>query len=280
MKNILTLAIMAALLTVGAAVAQDATPGPTDPGPPQAAPTTSQPQTAPAPLAGSQTQAATQAATAPANDAKIAPGSVIPVQLTKTIDAKKAKTGDEVIARVVQDLKTQSGEVMVPKDTKVIGHVIEAQARQKDQKQSELAIVFDQAVLKDQPVSLPMSIQAVIGEENNNNNSSGASPSPSPAGAPMPSSTGTAGTSPMAGRSPSGNAGQSSPQGAPTGSTSGGNQASGPRPPINAQTQGVIGISNLNLTPNSNAKQGTMLSSEKNNVKLESGTMLLLRVTP
>jgi hypothetical protein len=280
MKNILTLAIMAALLTAGAAVAQDATPRPTDPGSPQAAPTTSQPQTAPAPLAGSQTQAATQAATAPANDAKIAPGSVIPVQLTKTIDAKKAKTGDEVIARVVQDLKTQSGEVMVPKDTKVIGHVIEAQARQKDQKQSELAIVFDQAVLKDQPVSLPMSIQAVIGEENNNNNSSGASPSPSPAGAPMPSSTGTAGTSPMAGRSPSGNAGQSSPQGAPTGSTSGGNQASGPRPQINAQTQGVIGISNLNLEPNSNAKQGTMLSSEKNNVKLESGTMLLLRVNP
>ena len=82
----------------------------------------------------------------------------------------------------------------------------------------------------------------------------------------------------MAGRAPSGNTGQASPQGAPTGATSGSGQAAAPRPQINAQTQGVIGISNLNLSPNSNAKQGTMMSSEKNNVKLESGTMLLLRV--
>jgi hypothetical protein len=205
---------------------------------------------------------------------------VIPVELTKTVDAKKAKTGDEVVAKVVQDMKTQSGDVLVPKDTKVIGHVTEAQARQKDQKQSELTIAFDQAVLKDQQVSLPMSIQAVIGHETNNDNSGGggASASPSPAASPSPSSTGTSGTSPMAGRAPSGNAGQSSPQGAPTGGTSGSGQASAPRPQINAQTQGVIGISNLNLSPNSNAKQGTMMSSEKNNVKLESGTMLLLRV--
>jgi hypothetical protein len=52
--------------------------------------------------------------------------------LTKTIDAKKAKTGDEVEAKVTMDLKTNSGEVLVPKDTKVIGHVTEAHARSKD----------------------------------------------------------------------------------------------------------------------------------------------------
>ncbi len=276
MKNILSLATLATLLTAGAAVAQDSTPPPPDPGTPQT-PATTQPQTAaPVPSAGSQTQATASAPTA--NEPKIAPGSVIPVELTKTVDAKKAKTGDEVVAKVVQDMKTQSGEVLVPKDTKVIGHVTEAQARQKDQKQSELTIAFDQAVLKDQQVSLPMSIQAVIGHETNNNDNSGASASPSPAAAPSPSTTGTTGTSPMAGRAPSGNTGQASPQGAPTGATSGSGQAAAPRPQINAQTQGVIGISNLNLSPNSNAKAGTMMSSEKNNVKLESGTMLLLRV--
>ena len=34
---------------------------------------------------------------------QIAPGSVIPVQLSKTIDSKKVKPGDEVAAKVTQD---------------------------------------------------------------------------------------------------------------------------------------------------------------------------------
>ena len=79
---------------------------------------------------------------------RIAPGSVIPVELTKTVDAKKAKTGDEVIAKVTQDMKTGTGEVIVAKDTKMIGHVTEAQAHTKEQKQSELGIAFDKAVTK------------------------------------------------------------------------------------------------------------------------------------
>ena len=54
--------------------------------------------------------------------------------------------------------------------------------------------------------------------------------------------------------------------------------ANGRRPPINAQTTGVIGLSNINLSPNSNATQGSVVTSDKNNVKLESGTLLLLRV--
>lgn len=63
---------------------------------------------------------------------RIAPGTVIPVELTKGVDAKKAKTGDEVDAKVTQDLKAGNGEVVVPKDTKVVGHVTEAQARNKE----------------------------------------------------------------------------------------------------------------------------------------------------
>jgi hypothetical protein len=40
----------------------------------------------------------------------------------------------------------------------------------------------------------------------------------------------------------------------------------------------VIGISNLTLSPPANGAQGSVMTSEKNNVKLESGTMLLLKV--
>ena len=50
------------------------------------------------------------------------------------------------------------------------------------------------------------------------------------------------------------------------------------RPPITGNTQGVVGISNLKLEPAQNATQGSVLSSEKNNVKVDSGTLMLLRV--
>ena len=84
------------------------------------------------------------AASEPANGTpRLAPGSVIPVRLTKTIDAKKAKSGDEVDARVTQDMKTTSGQVLVPKDTMVVGHITEAQARSKEQQESQVGIAFD-----------------------------------------------------------------------------------------------------------------------------------------
>jgi len=50
------------------------------------------------------------------------------------------------------------------------------------------------------------------------------------------------------------------------------------RPHITGNTQGVVGIDNLKLEAGQNATQGSVLTSEKNNVKVESGTMLLLRV--
>lgn len=213
----------------------------------------------------------------PAGAPRIAAGSVIPVQLTKTVDAKKAKTGDEVVAKVTQDMKTQTGEVLVPKDTKVIGHVTEAQARSKEEKESELAISFDQAVMKGEDVRLPMSIQAVIAPQNNAGSAPGGEDVGAGAtgGGGMPSSSG--------GGSQRGGMGGSQQPAAPSGQsvpTSAGNTQSGNSayPPINAQTQGVIGVPNVTLSPAQNAAQGPVMSSEKNNVKLESGTMLLLKV--
>jgi hypothetical protein len=193
--------------------------------------------------------------------------------LTKTIDAKKAKTGDEIVAKVTQDMKTTNGNVLVPKDTKVMGHVTEAQARNKEQKESQVGIAFDRAVMKDgSAVKMPMSIQAIIGEQNNQNNAGGGnSEATAPAGG-SPSSAGgaragTAGST----SAPTPSAGNDTPSDTSTGKTA--------RPPITAQTQGVVGIANLKLSPAvANVDQGSIVSSETNNVKLESGTMMLLRV--
>jgi hypothetical protein len=213
---------------------------------------------------------------------KIAPGSVIPAQLTKGVDAKKAKTGDEVVAKVTQDMKTSSGEVLVPKDTKIVGHVTEAQPRSKEQKESQVAIAFDRAVMKNgSEVQLPMSIQAIIGPQNNNPNAAGGNDQASSGGAyssPRGASGGT--TAGSSGRNSGG--AQPTPSAAAGGGTAPSDsqtEAVG-RPQITGQTQGVVGISNLKLSPASNPSQGSVVSSDKNNVKLDSGTLLLLKVNP
>ncbi len=267
MRSILPLAA-AAVLSCGALLAQSTAP--------QNMPSQSPTTQAPAPTTPASQQAPST------NQPKIAPGSVIPVQLTKTVDAKKVKTGDEVVAKVTMDMKTQTGQVLVPKDTKVIGHVTEAQARHKEEKESQLGIAFNEAVLNNQQVQLPMSIQAVIGQENNNSNNNAAADNGG-GGAPAPSAGGSSGSA-MGGHNSSMGSGQSQSSNAPsTGGTPSGNdetQAAGSRrPQINGQTQGVIGISNVTLSPASNNQQGSVLTSDKNNVKLESGTMLLLKVT-
>lgn len=232
----------------------------------------------PAPAANEQIPTSASAAAPGQNSAHIAPGSIIPARLTKTVDAKKVKTGDEIIATVPGDLKATNGQIVVPKDTKIIGHVTEAQARKKDQKESQLGIAFNQMTMKDgQQVQLPLSIQAVVAPPSRNAAPSGQEPSSgaSPSGAP---STSGGGAPAGGGRNMGGNTSQSQgtsqpPEGAPTNT-----EASNPNPPITENTRGVVGIPNVTISPAQDSGTGTVLTSEKNNVKLEGGTTLLLRV--
>lgn len=261
MKAVLT-SIFSFALMLGIAAAQDSA------APPSASPSSE-------PHASTTAQPMVPESSTPAPPTRIAAGSVIPVSLTKTIDAKKAKTGDEVVAKVTADVKTSDGEMLVPKDTKVVGHVTEAQPRNKEQKESVVGVAFDHAVMKDgSEMQMPMSIQAIIAPENNQNSAGG-----SAEGVP---STGS-GAYPNSSR-PGGMAG-STPSPMPSAPTVGGNVPSdtqtgaNARPRITAQTEGVVGISDLKLTAAAPAaNQGSLVSSEKNNVKLESGTFMLLRV--
>ena len=205
---------------------------------------------------------------------RIASGSVIPASLTKTVDAKKARTGDPVTANVTRDLKDNGGAIILAKGTKLTGHVTTVQARTKEEKESQLGIAFDHAVMKNgDAMQFSMSIQAVIGPENNEppDQSGGGAPAQPPAGG---------GTSPTPGRGMGGgsNGAQPSAGGSNQAPDAGSAGSSSPRPAITAKTEGVIGISNLKLNSMSPGSQGSMLSSDKNNVKLESGIMILLRV--
>jgi hypothetical protein len=209
---------------------------------------------------------------------RIAPGTVIPVELTKSIDAKKVKTGDEVVAKVTMDLKTNSGEIVVPKDTKVVGHVTEAQTRSKEQKDSQVGIIFDRAVMKNGgEIEMPMSIQAIIapqgsnsGNANNGNDQSTAAPSAKGSGAYS-----NGGRAPGMGGTPPPAPNASTGSNTPTDDSS----AASAHEPITGKTEGVVGLRDLRLATTATAVfQGSVVSSEKNNVKLESGTFMLLRV--
>jgi hypothetical protein len=271
MKHIFAAALLTGALLYGSSFAQSTTPSSTDPSAP--APQDQSPQTQPQQPPRPQPQA--QRSASPATSAtKIAPGSVIPVTLTKTIDAKKVKTGDEVVAKVTEDMKTNSGEVLVPKDTKVVGHVTEAQARSKEQKESVVGIAFDHAVMKSGDVSLPMSIQAIVGAQSENPNATAGNEQP------YPGSTGGSGGAPTAGSSgrPSGMGGSATPPPSGAGVPSDSPTGTHPTPQITSQTQGVIGMSHVTLSQGGAGTQASVVSSDKDNVKLESGTLLLLKV--
>jgi hypothetical protein len=273
--------VLAGVALCAYCAAQD--PPATQPG---GAPTQSQESPAPPTQVqtGSATSQAAQTAPGPASATpRIAPGSVIPVQLTKTVDAKKAKTGDPVEARVTQDMKNMKGETLLAKDTKIVGHVIEDQPRTKEQKESHIAIAFDHVIAKSGDSPLPMSIQAIINPSAlGGANSSGNGNSASSESSPSAPSSGTMAPGGAAGRSPGMGAG--TPQTAPspsTGSESANNTqtAANSHQPITGNTQGVVGISDLKLSATANAGQASVVSSDKNNVKLESGTFMLLRVS-
>lgn len=214
-------------------------------------------------------QATTTTASA-GSASRIAPGSVIPVQLAKSIDAKKAKPGDEVIAKVTHDLRNNAGTVIVPKDTKILGHVTEARARSKEQKESRVTIAFDHAVLKNgEQMQMPMAIQAIV-----------ASPDRNPASTDQPSGYPGSSTSQAGGGryGPMGGGGMA-PQAPSVPQETGSEPAGSPaQQPITGNTQGVVGIPDLKLSAAPDPAQGSLVSSEKNNVKLDNGTFLLLRV--
>jgi hypothetical protein len=196
-------------------------------------------------------------------------GTVLAAELSKTIDAHKAKQGDPVMARITQDMLA-NGKVVIPHDSKISGHITEVQGRPKGQKgeaNSTIGIAFDQIDIKGgHQVALHADIQAI------------AKPlipslAPNPGGdAGGGYGGGTMGSNP--GRTPS------TPPTAPS-SGAGGTQPENPADSnagypgaISVQSQGVVGMKGFSLNAN---EQGSVISSTTENVKLESGTQLILK---
>ena len=197
--------------------------------------------------------------------ASVPPGTTVQAELLKAVDAKKAKPGDEVVAKVTQEVKAND-KVVLPKGSKVMGKVTQAQGRAKGQDESELGLVFDSAVLKDgTQVPISFTIQAVA-------NSSGAMAQAALDAQASSTSISMANNAPgggMAGRPGLG----SQAQGAAGADLHAGNAASTDHGGLVTSTsRGVIGLPGLTLA------SGTLITSSTSNVRLEGQTRFLLRV--
>jgi len=204
---------------------------------------------------------------APATQNALSNGTQLQAELTKSVDAKKAKAGDEVTAKVTQDVKV-NGSVVLQKGSKLEGHITEAQAKTKEG-ESKLGVLFNVAVSKSgQEVPFNGVIIAFS----------------APAEAPPTSSLGGGGMDRGSNNVTSGGRGITA---TPYGNTS--NPSAGARdggtPPMASSNAGPS--ANGNVTPGLNGMEGVAMNatpsgslfhSGSRNVKLDNGAQMVVQV--
>jgi hypothetical protein len=88
-------------------------------------------------------------------------GTAFNATLTDTLDTRKARPGDLVTAETAEDVNYQRS-VIFPKGTKIVGHIVRATSGGRGRAGSALFVQFDKALLKDgQEVILNAGIQAL-----------------------------------------------------------------------------------------------------------------------
>ncbi len=236
----------------------------------------------------SQNASASASAAQATDSGQIAAGTTIRAELAKSVDAKKAKQGDEVVAKTSEDVKS-NGQVVIPKGSKVFGHVTEAKAREKGESGSTLGIAFDKAIVKGgREIPLNATIQALAASQSNapasnepliepgapGNSSGNMAPGRAGNGGMIGGAAQTAGAAAGTATNAAGNVGAAA--GSTVGNTT---AAAGSNARLSASSQGVAGLPGLSLSAAAaNNTQASVISSQNKNVKLDSGTQMLLRV--
>ncbi len=231
-------------------------------------------------------------------NAALGGGTAFNAALSSPVDSKKCKPGDAVTAHNTEAVKSE-GKTVIPKGSKLVGHVTQASARARGESESSLGIVFDKAILKNgQEIPLNAGIQAIAsaqtaasaaGADMDTMGSAGGSAAgsgsaggrgalggvTSTAGGAVGAVTNTAanvgGAAGGAVNSAAGAGG--SIAGASKGAAGGLNAAG----QLTSNSQGVFGLNGLNLSAAaSNATQGSLITSAGKNVHLDGGTRMLL----
>jgi len=134
------------------------------------------------PAAGASAQQSTSASAAGASvneSSNVNAGASMPQmrpvagELVEKLDSKTARVGDSVVVKTTASVRSADG-VVIPKGTRLVGHVTDVRAHARGSEESSLTVQFDRAELKG---GQTMSIHSVI-----------ESVSPSPAAMAMASS--------------------------------------------------------------------------------------------
>jgi hypothetical protein len=246
----------------------------------------------------SNSNAASASAQGGQNSAGLSSGTAMNATLSQPVDAKKNKPGDPVAARTNESAKSD-GKVVVPKGSKLVGHVTEAKARAKGESESALGIVFDKAILKNgQEIPLNVTVQAIAAAQTTASNSlagddlsaggamAGGATGRASGGGALGGVRSTAGATTGAVTNTAANVGGATASaaggainsttnvaGATHGATGGLNAAGH----LTSNSQGVFGLDGINLnSAASSSTQGSLITSTSKNVHLDSGTQLLL----
>lgn len=248
MKRIFLSGLMSGILAVGVAAQSTAAP----------------------PMPAPQGTSNAPAAAAPGQVSSSFPaGTVIAVELSKSLDAKKAKTGDQIEIRIPADVLAH-GKILIPRSAKILGHVTEVKAHSKESPDSKVGLAFDRLVMKGgsevvmqavvQAISRPL--QLVMASDARLNEDSGMSAGGSTASGRMDASKS------MPPRSAERVAA------IPVDSSSGSEPPS-TMAPLGPTSQGVVGMKGLALKVSG---PSSVVSSQTDNVHLESGTQMILRI--
>jgi hypothetical protein len=217
------------------------------------------------------------------------------------LNTKKLKPGDKIKAQVSQDVLSH-GKIIIPEDSRLVGHVTEVTRRGVDHPESRLGLVFDRVLLKHhqeldfqgvvQALSPPAPRRSRVDEPDqmlppatmtgsqNSMGAMGSSPNPRGGNSSGTSSAGMAlATMPAAGVPVYTGSNPGSTVG-PDLKHNGSLQREQQTPMSAGMPHGVFGIKGLTLSPGpSGSTPGPVILSSTSDVRLEGGTQVLLKIT-
>jgi len=211
------------------------------------------------------------------NSAAFPQGTAMVVELTQSLDARKARVGDTVKAKLTQDVLSH-GQLVLHRGSKVIGHVREVKTYDQKGTQSVLGLIFDKVILKGGgEKTFNAFIQALAPAAEQSGVFSSSSPyDGDQAGAPQPVSRGSSRplVDPRDNRNNTrsealANAADPNSYGAAFNTLHDGL--------LDSASRGVFGLPGVLLKPDPQSP-GTVLTSTKKNIKLDSGTQMVLVV--
>ena len=194
------------------------------------------------------------------------PGMLIPAELSKSLDAKKARVGDKIELKTSMDMLSH-GQIVIPRSSKIEAHITSAKPHTKDSPDSELGMVFDRIFIKNGK-ELPMqaAVQAI--------------------GPPLIITNDPFGTPAGVGMQPPGqqsaNMGSADAPGTALSSAQQIPSMNGPRTSssstagsaLTSESHGAVGMKNTELNT---SKESNTITSTTQNVHLDGGTQFMLK---